>query len=74
MIIEEDPAVTAPTRNTSASFQIPIMITQEALQEVKFDVMTHRPSAFTPRNMQQTLHNDLNLEHYYAPVIQPTNG
>ena len=41
MIIEEDPAVPAPTLTTSASFQIPRMISQEALQAVTFEVMTH---------------------------------
>ena len=64
----------APTINTSASFKIPIMITQEALQEVKFDIITHIPSAFTPSKMKQPLNNNLNLEHYCAPVIHSTTG
>ena len=74
MLIEEDPDVPAPTRNTSASFQIPRMITQEALQEVTFEVMTHRLQSFTPRNMKQPLNGDFNLGHYFAPMIHPTNG
>ena len=74
MIIEEEPAVPAPTINTRASFQIPRIITKEALQAVNFDVMTHRLSVFTPSNMKQPLHNDLNLENYCAPVIHPPNG
>ena len=52
-----------PKRNTSPSFQITRMITQEDLQAVTFDVMTHIPSAFTPRKEQQPLNNNLNLEH-----------
>ena len=74
MIIKEDPAVPAPTRNTSASFQIPRMITHEALQSVEFDVMTHRPSSFTTINMKHTLNEYLNFKHYWAPVIHTTNG
>ena len=50
------------------------MISQEALQELTFDVMTHRHSAFTPSNMQQPLHENLNLKHYFAPVIYTTTG
>ena len=69
MIIEEDPTVPAPTRNTTASLQIPIMITQEDLQAVEFDVMTHQPSAFTPSNMKQPNKQRLNLKHYCAPVL-----
>ena len=48
------------------------MITQDPPQAVKFDVMTHTPSAFTPSNMKQPLNLFLNLEHYCAPVIHPT--
>ena len=53
MIIEEGHPVPAPTTNTSASFHIPRMITQEVLQSVTFDGMTHRPSKFTPIKMKQ---------------------
>ena len=72
IIIEEEPAVPETTRNTSASFQIPIIITQEALQAVILEFMTHIPSEFTPNKMQQPLHDDWNLEHYCAPVIHST--
>ena len=72
MILEEYPSVPAPTRNTNASFQIPRMSTQEALQDVRYNVMTHRLSSFTPSNMEQPLKDDLNLEHYYTPVMHPT--
>ena len=72
MIIEEDPAVPSPTRNTSTSLQIPRMITKEDLQAVIFDVMTHIPSEYTPKKIKQPVKNDLNLEHYCAPVIHPT--
>ena len=74
MIIEEDHPVPAPTINTSASFQILIMITQEALQSVTFDVMTHRPSEFTPIKMKHPLNDDLKLKHYCATLIHPTTG
>ena len=74
MIIEEDPAVLAPKRNTSVSFQMQILITQEALQAMKFDVMTHRPSSFSLINMKHPLYNNLNPRHYCAPVIHPTTG
>ena len=74
MIIEEEPSVPAPARNTRASFHITRMITQYALQAITFDVMTHRPSVFTPINMQQPLINDLNLEHYCVTVIHPTTS
>ena len=50
------------------------MIKQEALQAVTFDVMTHRPSAFTPGNMKHPLSDDFNLKHYCAPVIHPNTG
>ena len=52
MIIEEDPAVTSPTRNNRTSLHTPRMITQEALQAVAFDIMTHRLSSFTPSKMK----------------------
>ena len=54
MIIEEGHPVPAPTTNTSASFHIPRIIIQEALQSVTFDVMTHLPSEFTPITMKQS--------------------
>ena len=63
MIVEEDPSMPAPTKNTSASFYIPIIITQDSLQAVTFDVMTQRPSAFTPSKMKQPLNEHLNLKH-----------
>ena len=72
MILEDNPAVPAPTRNTNVSFQIPRMITKEALQAVTFNIMTHRPSVFTPSKMEHPLKEDLNLEHYCAPVIHHT--
>ena len=53
MIIERVYPVPTTTINTSAPFHIPRMITQEALQLVTFDVMTHRPSEFTPIKMTQ---------------------
>ena len=33
--------------------------------------MTHRPSEFTPIKTKQPLYENLYLEHYCAPVIQP---
>ena len=72
MIIEANPAVPARTINTSALFQIPRMITQEAFHVVTFDVMTHTPSELTHRKTKQPLNDDLNIEHYCVPVIHPT--
>ena len=74
MIIEEYPAVPATTIIISALLNTLRMITQEALQEVVFDVMTHQPSAFNSNKMKQPLNEYLNLEHYCAPVIHPTTG
>ena len=74
MIIEEYPAMPAPTKNPIASFQIPRIITQEALQSVTFDVMTHILSVFTPNKMKQPLNDDLDLEHYFVPAIHLTTG
>ena len=66
--------MTATTQNTSALLQIPLMSTQEAIQVVSFDVMTHRTSEFTLNKMKQPLNECLNLKHYCAPVIHPTTG
>ena len=74
MVLEEDPDVPEPTINTNASLHIPMMITQESLQVVTFNLMTHRPSASTSIKMEQTLKDNLNLEHYCAPVIHLTTG
>ena len=73
MIIEEDPVVSEPTSNTSASLHIPRIITQEALQAFTFDVMTHRLSEFTASKIQHPLNDNLNLANYCAKVIHPTN-
>ena len=74
MIIEEDPDLPTPTRNNSASFQTLQMITQETIQEVAFDVMTHQPSAFNSNKMKQPLNEYLNLKHYCGPVIHLATG
>ena len=73
MIIEEDPDLSTPTRNNSASFQTLQMITQETIQEVAFDVMTHHPSALTANKIKQPLNKYSNLKHYCTLVIHPTS-